>query len=520
MMPDRVPQAACLPPCLPPCLPHWSSQWSRLSEFIAETMGLDFPLERRDDLKRGLAGAAHEFGFEDATACIDWLTSAPPTKARIQVLASHLTIGETYFFRDRQTLEALSANILPGLIRARRGREQRLRIWSAACCSGEEAYSLAILLHQALPDLPDWQVTITATDINPRFLHKAAAGAYGEWSFRNAPAGLKERYFSRTADGRYVIIPEIRKLVDFAPLNLAEDACPALLSGTQSVDILFCRNVLMYFTPSQVRKVIGRLSGALVEGGWLAVGPGEASHALFPQFTTVNFPGAILYQKSPAPSRAEQPWTPPLGESAMVVAPATEAPSPWASLLPSALLTQAAPAAPPEEPEPAETPLTPGAVAEWLCQQGRHAEAADTLLAARHAPEPRAFSLLARALANQGKLADALAWCERWIAADKLDPAGHYLRGVILLEQGEPGQARVSLQRALYLHPGLVLAHFALGNLARSRGKSGEADRHFANALELLRRCQPDDLLPESDGLSAARLTETLAAITGSGRAP
>src|SRR5664280_3101917 len=87
------------------------AQWSQLSAFIAERMGLHFPRERWDDLQRGLAGAAQEFGFEDAAACVGWLLSAPPTKAQLQVLASYLTIGETYFFRDKQTLEALAENI-------------------------------------------------------------------------------------------------------------------------------------------------------------------------------------------------------------------------------------------------------------------------------------------------------------------------------------------------------------------------------------------------------------------------
>ena len=132
------------------------SQWSQLTELIAERMGLHFPRERWGDLQRGLAGAAQELGFEDAAACVTCLLSAPPTKAQLQVLASHLTIGESYFFRDRQTLEAFADNILPELIRARRGRDQRLRIWSAACCTGEEPYSLAILLHQRLPDLREW----------------------------------------------------------------------------------------------------------------------------------------------------------------------------------------------------------------------------------------------------------------------------------------------------------------------------------------------------------------------------
>jgi chemotaxis protein methyltransferase CheR len=157
-----------------------------------------------------------------------------------------------------------------------------------------------------------------------------------------------------------------------------------------------------------------------------------------------------------------------------------------------------------------------------LYQQGHYAEAADTLTASflRSAPDPQAFSLLARALANQGKLTDALACCERWIAADKLDPAGHYLRAVVLLEWGDAEQAHVSLQRTLYLRPEFVLAHFALGNLARGRGKNAEAARHFANALKALRRHQSSDLLPESDGLSAGRLTEIITSMTAVEKVP
>lgn len=484
-------------------------QWSRLSELIAESMGLHFPRERWDDLQRGMAGAAQELGCEDVAACVDRLLSAPPTKAQLEVLASHLTIGETYFFRDTQMLEALSANILPELIRARRGREQRLRIWSAGCCSGEEAYSLAILLHRLLPDLQEWHVSIAATDINSRFLQKAVAGIYGEWSFRDAPAWLKARYFTHTSDGRYTIIPEIRKLVAFAYLNLVEDVYPSLVTDTNAMDVILCRNVLMYLAPPRMHKVIGRLHHSLVDGGWLAVSPSEASKAMFPQFVNVNFPGAILFQKGDA-SSAPMP---------AFVAPAIEEFLPRESPAAPVLAERAALT---EEPVAAEAARGPPASAESLYREGRYAEAADELQAAyaEGAREPGALSLLARALANQGRLADALAWCDRWVAADKLQPAAHYLRAVVLLEQGDAAQARASLQRTIYLDPGFVLAHFALGNLARGGGKMDQAGRHFANALDLLREHRPDDLLPESDGLTAGRLAEFITSLTDMGSPP
>jgi chemotaxis protein methyltransferase CheR len=493
------------------------SHCSQLSEVIAGAMGLHFPRERWGDLQRGLAGAADEFGFDDVAACADWLLSAPLARAQLHILAGHLTIGETYFFRGMKTFEVLAASVLPGLIHSRRGREQRLRIWSAGCCTGEEAYSLAILLRQILPDLADWRVTILATDINARFLRKAAAGSYGEWSFRDTPMGFKERYFNRSGDGRYDVRPEIKEMVTFAHLNLAEDVYPSLATDTNAMDLIMCRNVLMYFTPAQTRKVIGNLHYALLEGGCLSVSPSEASQAFFPQFVPLNFPGVILYQKSEAGvrSRSTVPSAPP-GEAADFFAPAFEEPQPWAPLAPPPRPPELTPVRPQEQPAPVEPGLSPLAVAGLHYAQGRYAEAADTLVASRAgSPAGSAeFSLLARALANEGRLNDALAWCDRWIAADKLNPAGHYLRAVVLLERGDREEARGSLQRAVYLHPDFVLAHFALGNLARSNGKPGEADKHFGNALLLLARHQADDPLPEADGLTVGRLTETITALT------
>jgi len=489
----------------------------RLSEMIAERMGLHFPPERWGDLERGLVGAAKEFGLADVAACVDWLLSAALTKAQLEVLASHLTVGETYFFREKKTFDALAESILPELIRARRASERRLRIWSAACCTGEEPYSLAILLAQVIPDLADWNVTILATDINDRFLKKAAAGVYGEWSFRESPAWFKERYFQRTADGRYSILPEIKKRVTFAHLNLAGDVFPSLETDTNAMDLIFCRNVLMYFTLPQLQKVVGNLHRALVPDGWLVVSPSECSQVHFSHFAPVNFPSVILYQKSVLKERMPPPWTPPPPSSETVefVATAGEPPAAW--------MRPPTETPPLEETTPTEIPLQPQAAAVSFYEQGRYAEAAEVLLASldsSNAPDPEMASLLARALANQGKLADALAWCERWLAADKLDASGHYLRAMILQELRDPEQARRSLQRAIYLDQEFIVGHFALGNLARDSDKPEEADKHFANALQLLHRCEPGEILPESEGLTAGRLTEIIHSIATLEAAP
>jgi chemotaxis protein methyltransferase CheR len=470
--------------------------WRRVSEFIAQHTGLDFPRERRSDLQRGLAAAAMEFGLPDAAGCADWLLSAPLARSQLQVLASHLTIGETYFFRERKTFDALADQVLPELIHRRRGREQRLRLWSAACSTGEEPYSLAILVRQLLPDWQDWNVTILATDINERFLQKAFAGIYGEWSFRESEAGFKERYFTPTSNGRFAIAPEIRNCVSFAHMNLAQDCFSSPTADRQGMDIILCRNVLIYFTASHARRLAENLRHALAQGGWLAVSPSECSQTLFSSFAAVNFPGSILYRKSKAEERAPPIWPPPPDAVAQRVAGQRTAEAFEAS---QALLSYA----PDRHPQTAGTPPAPFA----------EAAARTPPVTSRLADKPAAISLRTRALADQGEHAEALAASEQWIASDKIDSAAHYVHAMILQEMGERGAARDSLHRAVYLKPDFALAHFALGNLARAEARTAQARKHFTNALHLLRSCAPDALLPESDGMSAGRLVEIVATL-------
>jgi chemotaxis protein methyltransferase CheR len=487
----------------------------QLRELIAEQMGLHFPPSRWDDFQRGLEGAIGEFGFADLAAGAEWLLSAPLTKTQVDVLASHLTIGETYFFREKKTFEVLAEKILPELVQLRRKRDRRLRIWSAGCCTGEEPYSLAILLQQVIPDLADWFVTILATDINGRFLQKAAAGVYGEWSFRDNAVWFKDRYFKRSENGRYTILPEIKKRVTFAQLNLAQDSFPSLVAETNAMDLILCRNVLMYFSPQQARRVVQKFRRALVHDGWLVVSPSEASQTLFFDFATVNFPGVILYQKPRVASENVRSWSPSqLNERPSVAGAGFEV------LVPEVPIPARVSATPESVPSlealaKSYAQPDPGGIAESLYESGQYTETTDLLLSS---PDTHAttelLSILTRALANEGKLADALEWCDRWVNADKLDPSGHYVRAMIMQELGDSEQSRRSLQAAVYLDPRFVIAHFGLGNLARSCGKKVEASKHFANASSLLGDCQPGEVLPEADGLTADRLTEIITSIT------
>jgi len=284
-------------------------------------------------------------------------------------------------------------------------------------------------------------------------------------------------------------------------LNLVQDPFPSLATDTNAMDMIFCRNVLMYFSPVQMRRAIAKFHHSLVHHGLLAVSPSEVSQALFSDFTTQNFPSVLLYRRDDAEVRAGRLQTQAIPEPLETIRT-------WSD----PVITELPPLPSEEEALSVDEPSEAFSAAKALYEQGRYSEIEDAVLAesAGTPNQPRAFSLLTRALANQGRLAEALGWCDRWVAADKLDPAGHYLRAIVLLEQGEEVPAQQALQNAVYLDPKFVVAHFAMGNLARSRGRSTEADRHFANASKLLGYYQSHEILPESDGLAAGRLQETI----------
>lgn len=447
----------------------------RVSEFIASVMGLHFPESRWPDLERGLQSAAREFGFQDAGALIPWLMSSPLTREHIERLASHLTVGETYFFRDQIYFDLLESEVLRGLISARGGSERRLRIWSAGCSTGEEPYSIAILLSRMIPDIKDWSITLLATDINANAIKKARKGIYSKWSFRGTPAWVREGYFKKGNDGRYELLPRIREMVTFGYLNLAEDLFPSLLTNTTVMDIILSRNVLMYFSEGDSRRVIQRFYHSLTDGGWLLVSPVEAVHYMFQQFVPVNFPDVVLYQKS---SRLR--------------------PEPLPALSPPL------PVLPPLRTLHEEVPV--------MFDQARSAEAGDRLAVSSLPSQksPESALLLARACANEGSLDDAAAQCQKVIDADVLNPSCHYLLATILIEQGRVQEAVRSLQRVLYIDPTCVLAYFLLGNIMMQGGDAAASEKYLRNASELLSAYKEDFEIPESEGMTAGRLLEMI----------
>lgn len=456
----------------------------RLSEFVETRMGLHFPPERLGDLERGIGAAAGEFGCNTVESCILWLLAAPLSHSRIETLAGHLTIGETYFFRDQKVFEILETQLLPEIIKARRGGSQSLRIWSAGCSTGEEVYSLGILLARILPDLTNWHITLLATDIAPISLKKAAAGVYSDWSFRNTPLWVKERCFERIKNS-FMIASRIKRLVTFSCHNLADDPYPAIINNTNAMDIIFCRNVLMYFTRDRANAIIDNLAHCLVDGGWLVMSPVEApGSGLPPSLYPVNFPGALLYRKGVKPRD--------VGRRLMVIPEAPKAIEKWPVVV--ATTAQSADSRRTRQPE-VKVPSPP----EHLVS--------DIEMMAKQA----------RQLADTGQLADALALCTVALQSDKLNAAMHYLQATILQELGRADDAATSLKRALYIDQDFVVAHFSLGHLLRRQGKLKAAGKHLEKASSLLKSYGREDIPPEAEGISAERLIELINTMQGAG---
>ncbi len=472
---------------------------SDFSRLVSNTLGLHFPKEGWEGFEKKLVEISRAFGFQNTADCLEWLMKAPLTQEQIATLAHYLTVGETYFFRDKHIFQGLQEMVLPELLRQKR-EVRSLRVWSAACCTGEEPYSISILLRQLIPQNEHWNISILGTDVNPRFIQKAETALYKEWSFRTTPATIKDNYFTKEADGKYRLHNEFRKNVQFTTLNLVEDVYPSLVNGTNAMDIIFCNNVLIYFTHEQIKKVLQKLTSALVEGGWLIVSAIEVPYVNDPRLAQVKWDDRTLFQKrsyqaAETPSYSQDPITitePPLISSGRPFFREARLPVTPDILEPSSIT-----------------------ICQELYQKGNYAEVVERLEKRLAQPmeleeTKKALILLTKVYANQGKLQKAQEWCEKVIQIDKLDPSLYFMQATILQELNIKEGAAKSLSRALYLDQDFVMAHFALGSLLQAEGKKREAQRHFRNALQLLEKYRPDDVLTGDEGLSAGRLAEII----------
>ncbi|HAT1658436.1 CheR family methyltransferase [Legionella pneumophila] len=489
--------------------------WGQLSDFLRINTGLNFTKARRLDLYRGIKAAANIFGMQSPEKLARKLISSPLEQKQIEILAKYLAVGETYFFRDRQSFEILEQQILPPLLEKRRGANQRLRIWSVGCCTGEEPYSIAMVVAKLLPNQCQWNITILATDIVMEFLHKATEGIYSAWSFRNVPEGIQETYFSSMNHDHFSISPKIKSMVKFAYLNLIENTYPAIDNGTNAMDIIFCRNVLMYFERTEVHRVVHKLAQSLVEGGWLFLSPVDIpSNVTFPNLVLVDNYHSMIYRK----------------ESTFNIDKQVNKESPI--ILSSTAVDLTLESVELQQPNEAENELLNISEydkskqktaklhqrfyqkAERRFYQGYYEQAARITkqILAKNPQDSTAMILLARCNANQGFLKEAHQWCKKALDIHKLNKEWWYLYGVILQEEGLHHESIDALKRALFIDQNNIIVHIALANQYRLLGCLYDAERHFKTALEILGHYQEEQVIPESEGLSAGSLTELIKA--------
>jgi chemotaxis protein methyltransferase CheR len=406
-------------------------------------------------------------------------------ETELDALAATLTIGETFFFRHQELFDALRERVLPELIERNRPH-QRLRIWSAGCAIGAEPYSLAILLRKHFgPQIAGWDVSIVGTDINREFLAQAQRGQFGEWSFRSAPDGLKESCFVHAGQA-WTIDAEYRRGVVFQYHNLVQHPFPSLINGLSAFDLILCRNVMIYFAPTVVSRLVGQFRDSLVDGGWFVVGPSEPSVGLFQAFQTVNSPGAVLYRKGPQLA-APLEWAPPDIGRALAPSPSNRrAPREAIAILPQS-----------ERETFAGRRRPPNA--------SHHRRSRP--LPARH----EATLADVRANLNSGQSEAAADHCQKLISADRLNPLVYFYHALVREQQGQHAETEQALRRAIYLDRDFVLAHYHLGLVMQRYGDVRAAQRSFRNVLVLLQARDEDHAFVDADGLTVGalrRLTE------------
>ncbi len=460
-----------------------------LQEKINSLMGLNFSMTDKVSLLSGFENVYEKIGFLSAEQAITDFLAKTWTKGQIQKLATYLTVNETYFFRHQEHFDVLEKEVIPNILKD----SNNIRIWSAASSSGEEAYSLAMLTDKLCSD---WQVDILGTDLSPNVIKKAREGIYTNWSFREQANKYKEEYFDELNQNSFKIKDKIKKKVHFVNLNLLTDEFPSINNMTNAMDIIFCRNVLIYFTPKNAEIVLRKLHNCLIPGGYLFLTATES--ALMPKglFKTVYFDGGFYYKKnnfgeitkeqSDIVNRINTKEYKPLTEINFRLNKKKEA-----ATVTKAILEKKNKYDPDKEIEIHYTKKNFSKVIE--------------LINKKNIKQKKDYILLAKSLANSGELENALETCKNVFKLDKLNVETYYMYGNICQELGKKSEAKETFEKIVFLDFEHILANFALGKIAKEENNAVIAKRHFENTINLLNKLPKDDLVKGSGGISVDR---------------
>jgi chemotaxis protein methyltransferase CheR len=424
-----------------------------LLRMLRERAGLRFPSERLPAVLDATRRAMDADGAQDVP---HYLARIGSGEASFADLVEQVTIGETYFFRHPDQFAYLEQHVIPELLAKALGRP--VRVWSAACASGEEPYSLAMSFQRVAPD----RASVLGTDISRKALAKARAAHYGRWSLRDSGADLARRFLTAERGG-WTVEPDIRRNVRFKQLNLVGDVYPGPASCEPGFDLVLCRNVLIYLDQDSVAHVARALFESLAVGGWLftsASDPPLREHAPFEHVVTSS---GVYYRR---------PELAPV----VVVAPPASAPH-----LPSS-----------PTPRPRSRAAPPSS-------------------ARRRSPA----SSRRRPEASAAKTAKASS-----VSSSPMSAEAHYLQAVTLIDQRKDDEAAATLERALYLDRHMIAAHFALGLLYGRQGNDAGARRALRNARRLCSELAPETPIPFAGGTCASQLASMVQGLEAALDAP
>jgi chemotaxis protein methyltransferase CheR len=276
--------------------PISTREFAELRQFIYDFVGIDIPERRKYLLENRLGPRLLQLGMRNYSEYLMMLRHGPEKNIELKHFFAKITTNETSFFRDTKQLEVFENHVLKEVLKQHDASGNKsLHIWSAGCSSGEEPYTLGIMLHEALRmSIIGWKIQITANDLSPDMIAKARSGLYGDYALRTIPKEIVGRYFIKENEG-YRIHPKVQKLVSLGLINLNDK--PAIKRVPRS-HIIFCRNVIIYFDDAVKKKLIANFYDNLLPGGYLVLGHSETIHKLSRVFQPLIKPGGIVYRKS------------------------------------------------------------------------------------------------------------------------------------------------------------------------------------------------------------------------------
>lgn len=497
----------------------------KLARLIGDRTGLCFRPQDWERLRGKIASRMFELQCNTAQEYYLLLEAVNTRHSLLEVcrserewkkLINSLTVTESYFFRDLGQFNLLRYTILPQIIEKKKqskslsfgGGKPSLKIWSAACASGEEPYSIAIILKECLPDLENWDISIIGTDINEDALKKAKTGVYGSWSFRPIDLKLKQQYF-QPFEKDWKLDDRIREMVKFDYLNLAFDQFPNPSKSLDNIDLILCRNVFIYFQSKAISKVLRQFYRTLQSGGYLMAAHGELQGQSLDQFQTHSFCQSIIYQRPQdetqdrSPNRSIAAFTDQKTQKQKIV----DCP------LPSKFSTRSSSdrhppniyhrqqhqvweACPlPRRPVPHTQPLPKNEVSPLFIEavqlfQNQSYVATIQKIEQLLPLQPRhleAYTLIAQAYANLGDYQKAAYYCVQAIGVDSLYLKTYYLLAQISEIQGNPQKAKSLLKKIIYLDPRSADAYLELSYLYQKEGKIDKSKKMKQNAIDLLK---------------------------------